>query len=175
MYLAGTASLLLLWGVLTAVYFVVACAMGGLAPDFVTDCPWCHGPVWAVLGPLGMIGSSIIGRRAGERNAGGAAARSAGVRAFQYWVAALLPGIAGIWNSEQAGHVPYTVSGVIFLGRVLFGILYRPALAVVGVALAVAVPAPYYLAGDRSGLISRLAVLSVGVPGAAWIRRSGRL
>lgn len=180
LYLAGTASILLLWGVLTAVYFIVTFALGELAPEFVADYPWYHGPVWAVLGPLGMIGSSIIGHRAGERNAGGAVARSAGIRVFLYWLAVataagLLPGVAGIWNSEQADHIPYTVLGVIFLGWVLFGILFRPALAVVGAALAVAVLAPYYLAGDLSGLISGVAVLIVCVLGAAWIRRSGRL
>ncbi|MXW28799.1 MAG: hypothetical protein F4Z80_08035 [Chloroflexi bacterium] len=180
MYLAGTASILLLWGTLTAVYFFVAYAMGELAPEFVADYPWYHGPVWAVLGPLGMIGSMVIGHRASERQAGGIAARNAGIRVFLYWLAVattagLIPGVAGMWNPEQAGNIPQTILAVIFLGYVLFGILYRPALAVVGAALAAAVLVPHYLAGDLSGLLSGLGVLGVCGLGAAWIHRSGRL
>lgn len=180
LYLAGTASILLLWGVLTAVYFLVTFATGELTPEFVADYPWYHGPIWAVLGPLGMIGSAIIGHRAGERNAGGTVARNAGVKVFLYWLAVattagLIPGVAGMWDPGHAESIPQTVLAVIFLGYVLFGILFRPALAVVGAALAAAVLVPHYFAGDLSGLVSGLAVLGVCALGAAWIRRSGRL
>lgn len=180
LYLAGTASILLLWGALTAVYFIATFAVGELAPEFVADYPWYHGPVWAVLGPAGMVGSMIIGHRAGERQAGGAAARNAGIRVFLYWLAiaisaVLVPGVAGMWNPGQAESIPQTILAVIYLGYVLFGILFRPALAVVGAALMVAVLVPHYFAGDSSGLISGLAVLGVCALGAAWIRRSGRL
>ena len=180
LYLAGTASILLLWGVLTAVYFMATYATGELAPEFVADYPWYHGPIWAVLGPAGMVGSMIIGHRAGERRADGDSARDAGIRVFLYWLAiaitaGLVPGVAGMWNPGQAESIPQTILTVIFLGYVLFGILFRPALAVVGAALTAAVLVPHYFAGEVSGLISGLAVLGVCVLGAAWIRRSGRL
>ena len=178
LYLAGAAPILLLWGALTAAYFVASFALGRLAPEFVAEYPWYHGPIWAVLGPAGMIASMVIGRRASERNAGGSAARNAGIRVFLYWLtvavaAVAIPGLAGIWNSAQAENVPATILGVIFLGYLLFGILFRPALAVVGIALAVAVIAPQQLAGDWAGLASGLGVLAVCGLGAAWIRRSG--
>lgn len=180
MYLAGTASILMLWGVLTAVYFIVTFSVGELAPEFAADYPWYHGPIWAVLGPLGMIGSAIIGHRASERQAGGTVARNAGIRVFLCWLAVattagLIPGVAGMWNPGQADSIPQTILAVIFLGYVLFGILFRPALAVVGAALVGAVLVPHYAAGDLSGLISGLAVLGVCVLGAAWVRRSGQL
>lgn len=180
LYLAGSASILLLWGALTSAYFLASFALGELAPDFVADYPWYHGPIWAVLAPVGMLGSMFIGRRASERNADGTAARNAGIRVLLYWLAVLaaavlIPGVAGLWNPEQAENIPYTVLGVIFLGYVLFGILFRPALASVGAALAVAVIAPHNLAAEWSDLISGLAVLIVCVVGATWIRRSGQL
>ncbi|MDE2937120.1 MAG: hypothetical protein F4Y67_02350 [Chloroflexi bacterium] len=178
LYLAGTASILLLWGVLTSGYFLVSFALGELAPEFVADYPWYHGPIWAVLGPVGMVGSMVIGHRASERNAGGRAARNAGIRVFLYWLAiamaaGVIPGVAGMWNSVQAENIPSTILSVIFLGYLLFGILFRPALAVVGVALAAAVIAPHHLAGDWADLVSGLAVLTICGLGVVWIRRSG--
>ena len=180
LYMAGSAAILLLWGAIMAVYFLATFAIGELAPEFVAAYPWYHGPVWALLGPLGMIGSAIIGHRAGERNADPATARNAGIRVFLYWLAValaagLLPGVAGLWDSDLAENIPRTVLGVIFLGYVLFGILFRPALAVVGAALVAAVLIPHYFAGDWAGLITGLGVLAVCGAGAAWIRRSGLL
>ena len=178
LYLAGTASILLLWGALTAIYFFFSFALGELFPQFVDDYPWYPGPVWGVLGTVGMFGSMFIGHRSSRRNADGVVARNAGIRVLLYWLAVvtaagLIPGAAGLWSAGQSENIPNTVFGVICLGYVLFGILYRPALAVVGVGMAAAFIAPGYLAGDWAGAVSGIAILAVCGMGAAWIRRSG--
>ena len=178
LYLAGTAYILLLWGAITAAYFFSLFAIGELAPGFEASYPWYRGPLWGVLGALGMIGSALIGHHAGLRNADYATARSAGLRVFAFWVAVvtaafLIPGAAGLWSSGGAENIPYVAIGIVCLGYVLFGILHRPSLAVVGVGMAAAFYIPSYLGGDLAALGTGAGMLAVTVLGAAWIRRSG--
>ena len=178
LYLAGTASILLLWGAITSAYFFAEFAIAELAPGFASDYPWYPGPLWIVLGTSGMVGSSLIGRQAGSRNADHATARSAGLKVFAFWMAVvtaafLIPGAAGLWSTAGAENIPYVAIGIVCLGYVLFGIMHRPALAVVGVGMAAAFYLPNYLAGDFAALGTGAAMLAVTVLGAAWIHRNG--
>ena len=125
-----------------------------------------------------MLGSSIIGHRAGRKNAAGDGVRSAGVRVFFFWLAVavaafLVPAAAGMWSAEDGDNVPRVAMGIVSLGYILFGIMYRPAIAAVGAGFAAALYIPSYLAGDATLAVSAVATLIVAVLGAAWIRRSG--
>ncbi len=178
LYLAGTAYILLLWGAIVSAHFFTRFAVGQIAPGFEESYPWYPGPMWGFLGTIGMIGSSYIGHREGSRNADPEIARSAGLRVFAFWMAVvaaaiLIPGAAGLWAADGAGKVPYVAIGIVCLGYVLFGIMHRPALAVVGVGMAVAFYIPAYLAGDFAALCTGAGMLVVMVFAAAWIHRSG--
>ena len=62
------------------------------------------------------------------------------------------------------------------LGFVLFGIMVRPVLAVVGFGLATAFYIPAYLVEyPASAAVSAAAILAVVALSWAWIRRSGVL
>ena len=178
LYLAGTAYILLLWGALVSIYFLAQFAVAELAPAFEESNPWYPGPLWGIIGALGMIGSALIGRREGARNADYATARSAGLKVFAFWMAVvaaafLVSGAAGLWSEEGAEKIPHVTIGIIALGYVLFGIMYRPALVAVGVGLAAAFYVPDYLAGDFAALGTGVGMLAVALAGALWIRRSG--
>ena len=178
LYLAGTAYILLLWGALVSVYFFALFAIAELAPGFEASYPWYRGALWMVIGTPGMIGSALIGHREGSRNADYATARSAGLRVFAFWMAVvagafLITGAAGLWSADGAEKVPYVAIGIVCLGYVLFGIMYRPALAVVGLGMAAAFYIPAYLAGDFAALGTGAGMLAVAVLGAAWIHKSG--
>lgn len=179
LYLAGTAYILLLWGALVSVYFFALFAIAELAPGFEASYPWYPGALWMVIGTAGMIGSALIGHHEGSRNADHATARSAGLRVFAFWMAVvaaafLITGAAGLWSADGAEKVPYVAIGVVCLGYVLFGIMYRPALAVVGLGMAAAFYIPAYLAGDFAALGTGAGMLAVAVLGAAWIHKSGQ-
>ena len=179
LYLAGTATILLLWGVICSVGFIAQYTIATLAVDFADTNPWFPGALWGALGLAGMAGSSLIGHRAGRHNADGDAARQAGIRVFLFWMAIvlaafLLPGAAGLWAEGTSGaSIQRIVLAIISLGWVLFGIMHRPAIAVVGVGIAAAYFIPSYLLGDAAALVSGLAMLAVAVSGALWVRRSG--
>ncbi len=178
LYLAGTAYILLLWGALVAVYFFALFAIAELAPGFEASYPWYRGPLWGVIGASGMVGSALIGHREGSRNADHETARRAGLTVFAFWMAViaaafLVPGAAGLWSSEGAEKIPFVAIGIVCLGYVLFGILHRPALAVVGVGMAAAFYVPAYFGGDVAALGTGAAMLAVTVLGAAWIHKSG--
>ena len=178
LYLAGTAYILLLWGALVSVYFFALFAIAELAPGFEASYPWYRGALWMAIGTSGMIGSALIGHREGSRNADHATARSAGLRVFAFWMAVvagafLITGAAGLWSADGAEKVPYVAIGIVCLGYVLFGIMYRPALAVVGLGMAAAFYIPAYLAGDFAALGTGAGMLAVAVLGAAWIHKSG--
>ena len=178
LYLAGTAYILLLWGALVSVYFFALFAIAELAPGFEASYPWYRGALWMVIGTSGMIGSALIGHREGSRNADYATARSTGLRVFAFWMAVvagafLITGAAGLWSADGAEKVPYVAIGIVCLGYVLFGIMYSPALAVVGLGLAAAFYIPAYLAGDFAALGTGAGMLAVAVLGAAWIHKSG--
>ena len=178
LYLAGTAYILLLWGAITSVYFFAQFAIAVLAPGFASEYSWYPGPLWIVLGTAGMVGSSLIGRHAGLRNADHATARRAGLRVFAFWMAVvtaafLIPGAAGLWAPGAEENIPYVVIGIVCLGYVLFGIMHHPALALVGVGMAAAFYFPAYLGGDLAALGTGTGMLAVTVVGAIWIRRNG--
>ena len=82
MYVSGTATILLLWGIIVSLGFLSQYAIESLAPEFATRNPWIDGPLWGVLVVAGMVGSAVIGHRAGSRNASGDAVRDAGIRVF---------------------------------------------------------------------------------------------
>ena len=179
LYLAGTAYILLLWGVIVAAYFFALFAIGQLAPGFGETYPWYRGPLWGVMGASGMIGSALIGHHAGSRNANYATARSAGLRVFAFWMAVvaaafLIAGAAGLWSADGAEKIPFVAIGIVCLGYVLFGIMHLPALALVGVGMAAAFYIPAYFAGDFAALGTGAGMLAVAVFGAAWIHKSGQ-
>lgn len=181
MHIAGTATILLLWGAIVALGCFAQYAVATLASDFAAGTPWYPGLLWGVLSAVGMVSSAVIGHRAGREYAAGDAARSAGIRVFLFWLsvlaaAFLVPAAAGLWTPEGAGvAIPRVGVGIVTLGLVLFGIMHRPAITAVGLGFAAAFYLPSYLAGDAALLVTGAALLVVVALGAAWIRRSGVL
>ena len=80
-----------------------------------------------------------------------------------------------MWNEDASADIPRVSIGIVVLGYVLFGIMYRPAIAAVGAGIAVAFYVPSYLAGDAAPIVTAVAILIVVALSAAWIRRSGVL
>ena len=180
MYVAGTATILLLWGIIVPLGLISQYATENLAPEFAARNPWIAAPLWGVLVVAGMVGSAVIGHRAGSRNASGDAVRDVGIRVFLFWMAVgvaafLVPAAAGMWTEEAGDKIPYVAIGIVALGHILFGIMHRPVIAAVGLGLAAAFYVPGYLAGDAALLVSGISMLVVAALGAAWIRRSGVL
>ena len=178
MYVAGSATILLFWAAIASVGSGSQYAIMTLAPEFADDSPWIFGVLWGILMVPGMVGSGFIGRRAGRRIAPGEAARSAGIRVFLYWmtvVAAmfLIPLAAGMWNAEDGDNIPRVTIGILSLAYILFGIMHRPVLAIVGVGFAAAFYIPNVLLGDVAIPVSGGLMLVVVACGAWWIRRSG--
>ena len=178
MYVAGSATILLFWAAIAAVGSGSQYAVMMLAPEFADRNPWVFGVLWGVLMVPGMVGSAIIGRRAGRKIAPGDAARSAGIRVFLYWLAVvvaifLIPAAAGMWNAEDGDNIPGVTIGIVSLAYILFGIMHRPALAIVGVGFAAAFYIPNVLLGDVAIPVSGGLMLVVVVLGAWWIRKSG--
>ncbi len=178
MYVAGTAPIMLLWAAIASLGVGSQYAILTLASEFAERSPWIYMVLWGVLMVPGMVGSGIIGRRAGRKIAPGDAARRAGIRVFLYWLAVvvamfLIPAAAGMWNAENGDNIPGVVLGIVSLGYILFGIMHRPVLAVVGVGFAAAFYIPHYLAdSDEVMLVSAGLMLVVAALGAWWIRRS---
>ena len=180
MYLAGTTTILLLWGVIASLGLISQYAIETFASDFTTRSPWIFGVLWGILMVPGMVGSAIIGHRAGRKDADGAAMRSAGIRVFFFWLAIvaaafLIPAAAGMWNADDGANIPRVTIGIVVLGYVLFGIMYRPVIAAVGAGIAVAFYVPSYFAGDAAPVVTAVAILMVVALSAAWIRKSGVL
>ena len=178
MYLAGTSSILLLWGAVMAVGYLLHFGISSLATDFADQYPWFPGPLWGTLGTVGFIASGIIGRRAGQDLADNHTARSAGLRVFFFWLAVtfaaiFVPAAAGMWTPDSGSLVPGVVIGIIALGYILFGIMHRPALAVVGIGIAAAYYIPNYLLDDVAPAVTAVAMLVVVLIGALWLRKSG--
>ena len=178
MYVAGTSAILLLWAGIVSLGYLSEYVIMALTPEFAERSPWFHAPLWGGLIAAGMLGSSIIGHRASRKNAAGDGVRSAGVRVFFFWLAVavaafLVPAAAGMWSAEDGDNVPRVAMGIVSLGYILFGIMYRPAIAAVGAGFAAALYIPSYLAGDATLAVSAVATLIVAALGAAWIRRSG--
>ena len=180
MYVAGSAAILVLWGVIASMGYLSEFATATLAEDFATRNPWISGPLWGVLAVVGMVGSALIGHRAGKDGVSGDAIRNAGLRVFLFWLAVvaaafLVPAAAGMWDEDAGANIPHVAIGIVALGYVLFGIMSRPVIAVVGAGIAAAFYIPNYLAGDAALAISAAATLTIALLGALWIRRSGVL
>ena len=178
MYVAGTTTILLFWSAIAAVGLGSQYAIMTLASEFADRSPWIFGVLWGVLMVPGMVGSGIIGSRAGRKIAPGDAARSAGIRVFLYWLAVvvamfLIPAAAGMWNAEDGDNIPGVAIGIVSLAYILFGIMHRPVLAAVGAGIAAAFYIPNYLLGDVATAVSAALMLVVAVLGAWWIRKSG--
>ena len=172
MYVAGTPAIMLLWAAIATLGVGSQYAILTLASEFAERSPWIFGALWGVLMAPGMVGSGIIGRRAGRKIAPGDAARSAGIRVFLYWLAVvvaifLIPVAAGMWNAENGDKIPGVVLGIVSLAYILFGIMHRPVIATVGVGFAAAFYIPNYLvSGDAAMLVSAALMLSVVALGA---------
>ena len=180
MYVAGTATILLLWGVIASLGYLTEYAFDTAAADFAAGRPWLSAPLWGVLVATGMVGSALIGHRAGKQLAAGEAVHGAGVRVFAFWLSVALaafvvPAAAGLWTEERADAVPLVAIGIVALGHILFGIMYRPVIAAVGVGLAAAFYLPSSLAGAEALAVSAAATLLVVALAWTWIRRSGVL
>ena len=181
MYLAGTPTIMLLWAAIASLGVGTQYAILTLASEFAERSPWIFGVLWGVLMVPGMVGSGIIGSRAGRKIAPGGGARSAGIRVFLYWLAVvvaafLIPAAAGMWNAEDGDNIPGVTLGIVSLAYILFGIMHRPAIAAVGAGFAAAFYIPNYLVdGDEAMVVSAALMLAVVVLGAWWIRRSGVL
>ena len=179
MYVAGTATIMLLWAAIAALGVGSQYAILTLASEFAERSPWIFGVLWGILMVPGMVGSGFIGHRAGRKIAPGDAARSAGIRVFLYWLAVvvamfLIPLAAGMWNGEDGDNIPGVAIGIVSLAYILFGIMHRPVLAAVGVGFAAAFYIPNYLVdGDEVMLISAALMVVVVVLGAWWMRKSG--
>ena len=178
MYLAGSTAIMLLWGVIVSVGWLSQYAIETLATEFVESRPEVSGWVWAVLGPVGGVSSGFIGHRASLRIAASEAARRAGIRVCLFWVtlivaAFLLTAAAGLWNAEDVEHIPRVWVGMVALGYVLFGIMHRPVIAVLGLGLAAVFYIPEYLLGDIALAISGTAMLAMTAAGFAWVRKTG--
>ena len=180
MYVAGSAAILVLWGVIASMGYLSEFATATLAEDFATRNPWISAPLWGVLAVVGMVGSALIGHRAGKDSVSGDAIRNAGLRVFLFWLAVvaaafLVPAAAGMWNEDAGANIPHVAIGIVALGYVLFGIMSRPVIAVVGAGIAAAFYIPGYLFGDVALVVSAAATLTIALLGALWIRRSGVL
>ena len=179
MYVAGAATIALLWGVIATLGYLSMYALQTLAPDFMTSNPWIYAPLWAVLVTAGMTASAIIGHRAGRESVTGDAARSAGIRVFLFWLAVvaaafLIPAAAGMWAPGAAGaNVGRATIGIIALGYILFGIMHRPVIAVTGLGIAAAFYIPSYLDIDAAPAVSAVLTLIVAALAAIWIRKTG--
>ena len=179
MYVAGTATIMLLWAAIASLGVGSQYAILTLESEFAERSPWIYTVLWGILMVPGMVGSGFIGRRAGRKISPGDAARKAGIRVFLYWLAVvvavfLIPAAAGMWNAEDGDNIPGVAIGIVSLAYILFGIMHRPVLAVVGVGFAAVFYIPNYLAdSDEVMLVSAGLMLVVVALGAWWIRKSG--
>lgn len=178
MYLAGTSPILLMWGALTAVLYLIEYWLQTGGSALAEETPWIRAPVYGVLLVGGMVGSGLIGRRYGSRNVSREASRAVGLRVFFYWVSVavaawFIPAAAGLWSPEGAAQIPHVAIGIVTLGYVLYGIMTHAALAAVGVGIAAAYYLPDFLAGDAALPVSAVATFAVVGLGALWLHRIG--
>ena len=178
MYVAGTGTIMILWAGIMVLGYGWMYAFETLATEFTERSPWIYTVLWGVLMVPGMVGSGIIGHRAGRNIAPGNAARKAGIRVFLFWLAVvvavfLIPAAAGMWNAENGDNIPGVAIGIVSLAYILFGIMHRLVLAAVGAGIAAAFYIPNYLLGDVAPAVSAALMLLVTVLGAWWLRKSG--
>ena len=180
MYVAGTAAILLVWGAIISVGYLAEYMLATNPPAFAEGREWIRAPMWGGLVIVGMTASAIIGSRAGRKNMAGEAARSAGIRVFLFWLAIaaaafVIPAASGLWESGDAERIGRAAIGIASLGYILFGIMNRPIIAVIGVGIAAAYYVPALVVGDAALLVSTALTLGVVAVGWALIRRSGVL
>ena len=178
MYLAGTATILLLWGAIVAAGYLAMFAIDILATEFADRNPWFPAPLWAGVSVIGFIGSSIIGGRASQKITDGDSVRSAGFKVFLFFLAVLVaafvvPAASGLWGADAANATPGVTIGIVSLGYVLFGIMTRPALAIIGILFAAAYYIPDLLLDDAAIAFTGVATLVIMFAGAIWVRKSG--
>lgn len=179
LYVAGSATILVVWGVIGALGLMVEFSLGTWGTDLRADYPWISGPLWMGLVAMGFTASAVIGSRAGQQAAPGQVSRDAGLRVFLFWLsigvaAFALPGLGGTWSGANPEvDVPRVAIGIALLGYVLFGIMVRPMLAMIGVGLLAAYYVPSYLLGDAALAVSAALWLVVAVVGMLWVRKSG--
>ena len=179
MYVAGWPSILLLWGAIVSVGYLTQFVVETAFSTFADEYPWFPGPLWGVLGTIGMIGSSILGHRAGHANSDGPTATRAGLRVFFFWMtvitaAFIIPAASGLWTFESYEPAISRVAvGIVALGYILFGIMHHKAIALMGVGIGVAHYAPSYFAGDFSNAVSAILVLAAVAIAWTWIRKTG--
>lgn len=178
MHLAGMSTILLMWGGIMALGYLGQLAILSLANDLAESSPWIFAPFWLVVVAIGIAASSVIGHRASKSRSDGVAARNAGLRVFAFWIAVvaaafLIPVAAGMWNEDTASSIPGVAIGIIALGYTLFGIMHRPALAVVGMGIAAAYFIPDYFLGDIAAAVTAVLILAVVFGGAFWLQKSG--
>ena len=178
MYVAGWPSILLLWGVIVSVGYLTQFVVETAFPTFADDYPWFPGPLWGVLGTIGMIGSSILGYRAGHANSDGPTATRAGLRVFFFWMTVItasfiIPAASGLWTFESYEPAISRVAvGIVALGYILFGIMHHKAIALMGLGIAAAHYAPSYFAGDLSNAVSAIITLTAVAIAWTWIRKT---
>ena len=179
MFLAGTSAILLLWGGVVAVGYIAEFLIANYATEFADNSPWFHAPLWGCLVVAGMIASGIIGSRASKQLADPDTARRAGIKVFAFWVtvvaaAWLIPALSGIWTSaETAEHTAGIAIGIVALGYILFGLMFRPGLSVLGIGIAAAHYVPSHLAGDNAYVITAVLILVLIVAGVLWLKKNG--
>ena len=113
MYVAGTSTILVLWGVIASLGIMSQYAIETFAAEFMSRNPWTIAPLWGMLMVLGMAGSAIIENRAGRKAAAGEAIRTAGIRMFFFWLAVVAA--AFYIPSYLAGDAAPMVTAVAFL------------------------------------------------------------
>ena len=126
----------------------------------------------------GGVGSGIIGHRAGQRLAAGDAARRAGLRVFFFWTSFVVGGffilmVAGLLNADSADDATRAWIAIVALAYVLFGIITRVVIALVGLGFAAAYFVPHYLLGDAALAVTGVLSLVTFGLGFLWIRRTG--
>ncbi len=179
MYLAGTATILLVWGAIIALGYIAEYAINDIASDFASDNPWYHAPLWGGLVIVGVVASSIIGSRASKNFADAATARKAGLKVFTFWItvtaaAWLIPALSGLWSNGAASEYTAGIAiGIVSLGYVLFGLMSRPAISMLGIGIAAAFYIPYHFAGDSAYAITAILMLVLIGAAAMWLRKSG--
>ena len=178
LYVAGSAAIMLLWGVVTSVGYLSMYAVYTLADGFAESYPWFPGPLWGFLGVAGGAGSGIIGHRASERLAAGAAARRAGMRVFFYWTTFTVGGglilfAGGLFDVDQWEPPVRAAIGMVALAYVLFGVLTRPVFVATGAGIAASFYIPHFLLDEAAMAVSGVLNLATFVLTYAWIRRTG--
>ena len=178
LYVAGSATILVVSGAIASVGMLAEYAIATWGSELRNDYPWISAPLWLALVAAMMAANSVIGSRAGQKAVPGDGTHRAGIRVFFFWLtvaaaAFALPGVSGAWTGEDPSvNILRLVMGIVGLGYILFGIMVRPVIAVIGLGFVAAFFAPSYLLDDAALAVSAALVLAVSVAGMLWLRKS---